>query len=80
MISIKNGNGKHVAEFFLTFPFPRAFPKFCLLGGMARNIYSYMETLNLPNNCDWLHFYTYHLMPERKKHLDVAGIKPGPCA
>ena len=39
-----------------------------------------METLNHANYCDWLHFFTYHLMPERKNYLDVAGIKPGPPA
>ena len=38
----------------------------------------YTKTLNDANCRRWLQFLTFHLLLERKKHLDVAGIEPGP--
>ena len=37
-----------------------------------------METLNHANYLDWLHFYLPPYTREKKNHLDIAGIKPGP--
>ena len=63
---------------FFSFPIPRDYPKFRLLGGVARSVIllhgdAKSHKLMAP-------FFTYHLMPERKNHLDDAGIEPGPPA
>ena len=65
---------------FLT-PIPRAYPKFCLLGGVARITVLLLYGDAKSRQLSWLApFVTYHLVPERKNHLDVAGIESGSSA
>ena len=58
----------HWSMFFF-FPNPRAYPKFCRLGGVAGIVIisSYMETLNHAVYRDWLHFCLPPYTREKKQ-------------